>query len=109
MKKYPGLTFGRAVKAYREDVGMSAQALADYLEVSKSYITKIERHNEIPSPDVVRKIAKYIVFPEDRLLKIAFKGRVIRCAEELYDRYGIEGLEFDKLWEFIYQLPDHPE
>lgn len=109
MKNYKGMLFGKFLKYCREDIGITAKMVADGLGVSRSYITKIEKHNEIPSPDVIRKIAKLIHQDENRMIDIAFKQKVVKCAEELNELYGREGKEFYKLWEFIEEFLAHHE
>ena len=109
MKKYTGITFGKFMKNYREDIGITAKMVADGLGVSTSYITKIEKHDEIPAPDVIRKIAKIIRQDEERMLNIAFKQKIVICAQELNERYGREGIEFDKLMDFIDGIIVHRE
>ncbi len=48
---------GRRVRALREQVGLSQEALADEAEVDRTYMSKIERGLANPSYTVLLKLA----------------------------------------------------
>ena len=52
------ITFGEAVKARRKALGLTAEKLADKAGIVRTYISRIERHNILPSPEVFNKIEK---------------------------------------------------
>lgn len=53
----PRLKLGRHVRALREQVGQSQEALADAAEVDRTYMAKLERGLANPSDTVLLKLA----------------------------------------------------
>ena len=51
------LDYGRAIRSFREERGMTLEALAEAAGVSASYLSEVERGLKRPSTDVVAKIA----------------------------------------------------
>ena len=50
--------FGKIVRARREAVGVSQEALADQAGLHRTYISMLERGQRMPSIEVVRKLAR---------------------------------------------------
>lgn len=70
--------FGEYIRGYREklnesDSSFSLRQVAGRLNVQPSYLSKIERGLELPSEDMVVKIAKEYGQNEDMLLAMAGK------------------------------------
>jgi len=51
-----GITAGALIRKQRQKLGMKVLELAQRVKVSPVYITQIERHNKLPSHDVLMKI-----------------------------------------------------
>lgn len=71
MKKDLPAVFGEVLKAYREQRGLSQQALADYAEMDRAYISKLERGVSVPSIVTIFKLADILeVKPQEFIQKV---------------------------------------
>ena len=62
---------GAAIRKLREDQGLKAYELAKKVGIDRTYITKIEKHNKLPSFFVMKQISDLLRNPE--LLEVYIK------------------------------------
>jgi transcriptional regulator with XRE-family HTH domain len=63
--------FGKVLKGVREERKLSQQALADYADMDRAYISKLERGISVPSIITIFKLATILeVKPSDFILKV---------------------------------------
>ena len=55
---------GRLLKEKRKELKLTTEELAKRASIDRTYITKIERHNKLPSPLVFKKIIDVLKDPE---------------------------------------------
>ncbi len=69
------LTFGQTVRKLREEKKITLRKMAVMLEVSATYLSKIERDEpgSKPSEGVIKKISRILGHDEDELLAMAGK------------------------------------
>lgn len=81
--------FGREVKRLRAEHGLTVRDLASQLEKSVAYVGKIESRGEIPSPDVVHRLAR--IFREDvgQLLDLAKQSLLSGYEREIERKYAL--------------------
>jgi XRE family transcriptional regulator, master regulator for biofilm formation len=99
---------GTNIYQIRKKKGLTLSELAERSNVSKSYLSNIERNlNRNPSIDVVRKIAyvldvdfKSLITPEDNNAESQTDKELIDLVNELKES-GIDKKEYKTLIEFI--------
>lgn len=65
------VTFGKVIKQLREEQSLSQQALADYSDVDRTYISDLERGLYYPSLLIVYKLAEILkIRPHELIHKI---------------------------------------
>ncbi|GEM_PF-5528900 len=69
------MNFGAAIRKLRKEEGLKAYELAEKVGIERTYITKIEKHNKLPSFFVIHRISNLLHSPE--LLEGYIK---IKCA-----------------------------
>lgn len=99
-----GFTFGKYIRLHRKDMSISLQKMAGDLEVSPSYINKIETKGEIPSADFIKKIAKYLFTEESDLLGLAFQDKIIATAKNLTEQYQLGNDFGHRLFELFHAV-----
>lgn len=71
MKKDLPTIFGEILKELREQKDLSQQALADYAEMDRAYISKLERGISVPSIITIFKLAEVLKMkPQDIIQKV---------------------------------------
>ncbi len=60
--------FGAAIRIRRQSLGLKAYELAHDVDVSPVYITQIEKHGKLPSPDIMERICNAL--QDDELFRI---------------------------------------
>jgi transcriptional regulator with XRE-family HTH domain len=60
VKKDLPLAFGAVLKELRKERGLSQQALADYAEMDRAYISQLELGESVPSIITIFKIAEVL-------------------------------------------------
>lgn len=82
------------LRGLRRDSGVGIKRLAPELGVSYTYLSKLESNQVRPSQDLVKKVAHYFNYDEDRLLLAADKipPDVMRILQEHPD----EAIQFLK-------------
>lgn len=83
---------GEVIRKLRKDNGWTIRELLEKLDniVSGTYITKIENYGEIPSPDVVRKLADAFDVSRMFLLGLACECKVEQYAKLVRYKYRYE-------------------
>ena len=81
--------FGEKIQAHRREKGWTVREFIERLggELSPAYVTKIEVHGEIPSPELICKIAGVFGLKEQELLEAAKEIKVQLFEESLDKRY----------------------
>lgn len=84
-----GIIFGNIVQQRRKDKGFKIRDFIGQLgvDLSPSYITKIELHGEIPSPELICRIAKVLQIPHRDLWEIAKANKLQAISEALEAKY----------------------
>lgn len=82
-------TFGEKIRTYRREKGWTVKDFIERLgnDLSPAYITKIEVHGEIPSPELICKISEVFGLKEQELLESAKEIKVQQFEESLEKRY----------------------
>ena len=102
--------FGKRVRELREQHGLTQRDLARRLDVSPSYVNKVERERlhfgDYPSAKFIHKLADELDADEDELLLLADKVPVgllkrIRERPEAFRRFS----EVDSLWSVSGKAP----
>jgi len=82
-------TFGEMVQEFRRKKGWTVKTFIEQLgqDVSPAYITKIEIHDEIPSPGLICRIADVLNVDYESLLKAAKDDKIKHFEESLEKKY----------------------
>lgn len=71
MEKNLPKVFGNVLKGFRIDRNLSQQALADYANMDRAYISKLERGISVPSIITIFKLAEILqIKPSELILKV---------------------------------------
>lgn len=99
------MSFGDLLKHLRRKEGIGIKKLAPRLDISYTYLSKLENDKIIPSKDVIERIAHYFRYDLDELLICADKvpddiRRILRenpkeAAKFLRRRFGDSSKESD--------------
>jgi len=54
------VTFGQTVRSRRKELGLTAEELAKKTGIVRTYVSRIERHNFIPSLKVLERLIKVL-------------------------------------------------
>jgi transcriptional regulator with XRE-family HTH domain len=84
--------FGEILRQLRSARGQGIKSLAPDLGKNYSYLSKLENHTIMPSPELVGRIAKYYNYDRDQLLLSA--GRVPEEILEILRENPEEALEY---------------
>jgi len=97
--------FGDILRQLRSERGQGIKSLAPELGVNYSYLSKLENHAIMPSPELVERVAKYFNYDRDQLLLSAGKVPeeildILRenpeeALEYLRERFGAKGVGED--------------
>ena len=68
-----GVKFGDILRQLRSERGQGIKSLAPELGVNYSYLSKLENHTIMPSPELVGRVAEYFNYDRDHLLLSAGK------------------------------------
>lgn len=82
------MRFAQKVRELRNKKGWSVYDLAKKIEKSPGYISKIEARGEIPSPEMICKLAEVLGAKPDDLIEIAKAvkaNEVSRAVQQKYD------------------------
>lgn len=64
----PHVAFGRAVRAHREALGISQEALAERCDLDRTYVSGVERGRRNPTVQAVYRIARGLGVPAAALI-----------------------------------------
>jgi transcriptional regulator with XRE-family HTH domain len=82
------MTFAQRIKELRRGKGWSVYDLANRLGVqSPGYISKIEARGEIPSPDMVIKLAEVLGTDPEELIELAKQEKARELTENVQKKY----------------------
>jgi transcriptional regulator with XRE-family HTH domain len=81
--------FGALVQQLRKSKGWTVKELIEKLggQVSPAYMTKVEVYGEIPSPELICKIADILGYDQKTLLEVAKENKVDRFEKALEEKY----------------------
>lgn len=81
--------FGKKVQQVRKKNGWTIREFIEKIgvDLSPSYITKIEIHGEIPAPEVIRKIADALKVPHKELWDAAKSDKIQDVSDSLDAKY----------------------
>lgn len=61
--------FAKVLKEIRQEHGLSQQALADYCDLERVYISKLERGISMPSIEIIFRIAEVLEMKPNELVE----------------------------------------
>ena len=91
--QFESMSFGEAVLSLRKERGWTVKEFIEHLEtkghksISPAYITRIEQYGEIPSPELILRIADVFRVDEQKLLECARRIKVQKFDKSLEDKY----------------------
>lgn len=91
-------TFGEEVKLRRKELGLTAEELAKRAGIVRTYVSRIERHNFLPSPKVFGKLMKVLGdkrSPSNFKLSIAYLGRKYPWMDTFPTSFTKAGKDFE--------------
>ncbi len=86
------MEFGDILRGLRTKAGLGIKSLAPELDVTYSYISKLENNELRPSKEFIQRVAEYFDYDNDRLLLAA--GRVPAEVLEILREHPEEAIEF---------------
>lgn len=75
------LNFGKKLKELRSAAGFTQKQLADRLGITKSTVSFYERHERMPSPEIMSKIASIFHVSMDTLMDREKNKKVIDLSD----------------------------
>jgi transcriptional regulator with XRE-family HTH domain len=114
----PKEQIGEAIRYYRKKRGLTAEKLAEYVGVSQSMISQMERGQTAPSLDTLWKLSYFLEEPvfsffesiEDKAVTVIRKGehkRITMSRPEVW--YEMLSPNRDKKWKFFKMIIDPGE
>ena len=82
---------GRYLRGLREQRGVSLKTAAPALEISYTYLSKLENGKQDPSDDTLRRLAHYYGVSEDQVALAA--GRLPVDVQEILERHPSEAVD----------------
>ena len=82
--------FGNLIQKLRKNKGWTVKELIEKLDgqqVSPAYMTKVEVYGEIPSPDLICKMADVLGHSQQELLNLAKEHKISRFEKALEEKY----------------------
>ena len=86
------VNFPELLKKLRTEKCVSIKKLAPDLDLSYTYISKLENSKSLPSKEVIEKIARYFEYSIDELMISA--GKLPKDVEEIITQNPKEALKF---------------
>jgi chromosome partitioning protein len=80
--------FARELKRLRAEHGLTVRDLSSRIGKSVGYIGKIEVKGEVPSPELVQKIASILGQNPSLLLELARKSLIMQAERQIHSRYS---------------------
>ena len=81
------MNLARLVRDCRRKKGLSVKDLAEKMTVTPGYISRIEVRGEIPSPDVIIKLAGVLGMDAEALVEAAKAEKVEQVSETVGRRF----------------------
>ena len=78
------MEFHQIIKILRNKRGIGIKRLAPELGLNYTYLSKLENNKSKPSPEVIKKFAKYDKYNEDELFLSA--GKIPADVQEIIDK-----------------------
>ena len=87
----PKKTLGETIRSRRLQNGWTAKEFIKKLDedLSPSYIAKIELHDEIPSPELLNKMAHVLGLSVERLVRLVKIDKIRRFKMSLDKKYTV--------------------
>jgi len=82
-------TYGLLLRKLRECKGLTKEKLGKCLDVSPSYISKIENEGRIPSKKCIQNIAKVLGIPYLSIVGSAIQDKIFSYRIKLEKKYGL--------------------
>lgn len=82
------MPLGQRLKELRAAAGLSVREAADWIGKSPSYISKIEMRGEIPTPELLIKIAEVYGADVEELFQAAKADYIERVEQEIDFKQG---------------------
>jgi transcriptional regulator with XRE-family HTH domain len=77
---------GDHLRELRQEIGYSVRQMASKLSVSPGYVSRIEARGEIPSPELLLKIAELLKARPDALLRLAKESQLAHVEKQIDER-----------------------
>ena len=81
------MDFGQTIRELRRKRGWSVYDLAERIERTAGYISKIEARGEIPSPEMITALADALRTPAEGLFEIAKREKTEQAASLIERKY----------------------
>jgi transcriptional regulator with XRE-family HTH domain len=79
---------GDYLRELRQKLGYSVRQFASRLAVSPGYVSRIETRGEIPSPDLLLKIAELLKVDPDEVLRLAKESQLAQAEKQIDERHA---------------------
>ncbi|HEX4128948.1 MAG TPA: helix-turn-helix transcriptional regulator [Pirellulales bacterium] len=76
------------IRELREQKNLTVRRFADALEKTPGYISRVEGRGEIPSPELLCKMAKVLGAKPEELLELAKESQLRRVEEDIRARHS---------------------
>lgn len=80
-------TLGDAIREMRDDAGYTLRGLASALVVSPGYLSRIEARGEIPSPEMVLRLAEELDADPEELLAECKRQHLVTAEQRIDERH----------------------
>lgn len=82
-------TLGRIIHRFRKENNISAKRFIDLVgnRISKTYLHRIEKKGEIPSPELICRISLVVGYKTETLLEIAKDEKLFVYSQRLDKKY----------------------
>jgi transcriptional regulator with XRE-family HTH domain len=81
------ITFAQTIRELRHKKGWSVYDLAKNLDKTPGYISKIEARGEIPSPEMIIRLAELLGVKPERLIEIAKAEKAKTASQAVQKKY----------------------
>jgi transcriptional regulator with XRE-family HTH domain len=85
------MEFGRMIRELRQKKGWSVYDLAEKIDKTAGYVSRIEARGEIPSPEVIAALGEALGGDVDELIEVAKAQKSKQVSDAVRKRYD-EGL-----------------
>lgn len=81
------MTFAHTIREFRNKKGWSVYDLAEKIGKTPGYISKIEARGEIPSPQIIIKLAELLGAKPEDLIQIAKSEKAKEVSQAVQQKY----------------------